>query len=147
MGVAAAELPFGGPVCRALLLLRVAPTPRLLQPKFLLLCSHIGDIICLSPGWEQGTGGVKCAAPHLGADVRKFLRSGRHKALMTALVSARIDAGLTQRELARRLGRAHSFVGKIESGERQLNVLEFIEMANALGVKASELLKRVDETK
>lgn len=79
--------------------------------------------------------------------MRKFLRSGRHKALMAVLVSVRTSAGLTQRELARRLGRAHSFVGKIESGERQLNVLEFIEVANALGVKPSELLKRVEEAK
>jgi hypothetical protein len=37
--------------------------------------------------------------------------------------------------LAGRLGRAHSFVGKIESGERRLNVLQFIEVAGAVGVE------------
>jgi transcriptional regulator with XRE-family HTH domain len=75
------------------------------------------------------------------------LRSGRHKALMATLAAARTEAGLTQRELARRLGRAHSFVGKIESGERQLNVLEFIEVAGALGVEPWTLLRRAVEGK
>ncbi len=50
---------------------------------------------------------------------------------------------MTQRELARRLGRSHSFVGKIESGERQLNVLEFCELADALGVNPRELFGKV----
>ena len=62
---------------------------------------------------------------------------------MAALVTARVKAGITQRELARRLGRSHSFVGKIESGERQLNVLEFCELANALKVNPRELFAQI----
>jgi transcriptional regulator with XRE-family HTH domain len=62
---------------------------------------------------------------------------------MSALVAARVKSGMTQRELARRLGRSHSFVGKIESGERQLNVLEFCELADALGVNPRELFGKV----
>jgi len=73
----------------------------------------------------------------------KHLRSARHKALIAALTQAREAAGLTQRELARRLDRAHSFVGKIESGERQLNVLEFCDYADALGADAAEMLRAV----
>lgn len=73
----------------------------------------------------------------------KQLRNERHKALMKALVAARAKAGITQRELARRLGRSHSFVGKVESGERQLNVLEFCELADALGVDARKLFDQV----
>ena len=73
----------------------------------------------------------------------KQLRNVRHKALMAAIVAARNKSGLTQRDLAERLGRAHSFIGKIESGERQLNVLEFCELADALGVSAKELISRV----
>jgi ribosome-binding protein aMBF1 (putative translation factor) len=41
---------------------------------------------------------------------------------------------MTQRDLGKRLGPSHSFVGKIESGERQLNVLEFRELADTIGV-------------
>jgi transcriptional regulator with XRE-family HTH domain len=77
--------------------------------------------------------------------VGKQLRNQRHKALMTALVAARTKAGLTQRDLAKRLGRAHSFVGKLESGERQLNVLEFCELADVLEVDPRELFAKVLE--
>jgi transcriptional regulator with XRE-family HTH domain len=73
----------------------------------------------------------------------KQLRSARHKALMRALAEARDKAGITQRELARRLGRSHSFVGKLESGERQLNVLEFCELADALDVDPRALFARI----
>jgi transcriptional regulator with XRE-family HTH domain len=73
----------------------------------------------------------------------KQLRSARHRALMAALVAARRKAGITQRELARRLGRAHSFVGKIESGERQLNVLEFCDLADALKLDPQELFAHI----
>jgi transcriptional regulator with XRE-family HTH domain len=73
----------------------------------------------------------------------KQLRTGRHKALMAALTAAREEKGLSQRELAKRLDRAHSFVGKIESGERQLNVLEFCEYADALGADAAEVIRAV----
>jgi transcriptional regulator with XRE-family HTH domain len=53
---------------------------------------------------------------------------------------AREAAGLSPRELAKRPDRAHSFVGKIESGERQLTVLEFCEYADALGADAAEII-------
>jgi hypothetical protein len=42
--------------------------------------------------------------------------------------------------LAKRPDRAHSFVGKIESGERQLNVLEYVD---ALGADAAEIIRAV----
>lgn len=73
----------------------------------------------------------------------KHLRSSRHKALVAALIAARERAGMSQRELARRLQRAHSFVGKIESAERQLDVLEFCEYAEILGADATTLLRQV----
>jgi transcriptional regulator with XRE-family HTH domain len=73
----------------------------------------------------------------------KQLRNQRHRALMAAMTAARLRAGLTQRDLAARIGRAHSFIGKIESGERQLNILEFCELADALGLKPEKLLGRV----
>ena len=73
----------------------------------------------------------------------KQLRSARHRALMRELAASREAAGMTQRELARRLKRSHSFVGKLESGERQLNVLEFCDYADILGCDPAELLRRV----
>jgi transcriptional regulator with XRE-family HTH domain len=60
------------------------------------------------------------------------------------MVAARQAAGLTQRQLAGKLKRSNSFVWKLEAGERQVNVLEFIEMARVLGVKASKLISEVE---
>jgi transcriptional regulator with XRE-family HTH domain len=71
------------------------------------------------------------------------LRSLRHRALIAAIVEAREAADLTQRELAAKLRRSDSFVWKIEAGERRVDVLEFIEIANCLGVEPVELMRRV----
>lgn len=78
-----------------------------------------------------------------GRAIKKQPKSPKYRALIRELTAAREAAGLTQRELAQRLGRAHSFVGKLESGARQLNVLEFCEYAEALRVDPVELLRRV----
>jgi transcriptional regulator with XRE-family HTH domain len=74
----------------------------------------------------------------------KQLRSAKHRALITVIVAAREAAGLTQRQLAAKLKRSNSFVWKLEAGERQLNVLEFIEIAKVLGVKASTLMTEIE---
>lgn len=57
----------------------------------------------------------------------KQLRGARHKRMMAALVEIGEKAGVSQRELARRLDRAHSYVGRIETGDRRLDLPEFIE--------------------
>lgn len=51
--------------------------------------------------------------------------------------------GLTQVQLARRLQRPQSFVSKYERGERRLDVIEFLEVAHALGADPAALLRRV----
>ena len=74
----------------------------------------------------------------------KHLRSAKHRALIAVIVERRRAAGLTQRQLTAKLNRSNSFVWKIEAGERQVNVLEFIEIARALGVKASALMAEIE---
>jgi ribosome-binding protein aMBF1 (putative translation factor) len=74
----------------------------------------------------------------------KHLRSAKHRALISVIVAARRSADLTQRQLAAKLKRSNSFVWKLEAGERQLNVLEFIEVARVLGVKASTLMAEIE---
>ncbi|HWY95029.1 MAG TPA: helix-turn-helix transcriptional regulator [Steroidobacteraceae bacterium] len=59
-------------------------------------------------------------------------------------MARREAAGLTQRQLTAKLRRSNSFVWKLEAGERQLNVLEFIEIARVLGVKASTLMEEIE---
>ena len=73
----------------------------------------------------------------------RHLRSARHRALIAAIVEAREATGLSQREFAARLKRSNNFVWRIEAGERQVNVLDFIEIANAAGLEPAELMNRV----
>jgi ribosome-binding protein aMBF1 (putative translation factor) len=73
----------------------------------------------------------------------KALRSREHRQLCTALAEARAQAGLTQRELASRLKRPHSYVAKIEGGERRIDVIEFIELARALRIEPLKLFALV----
>ena len=66
----------------------------------------------------------------------RISRKGRttpHQALynrfIEKLISAREKAGLTQREVSARMGRAHSFLSKCETGERSIEVFELIQLA------------------
>lgn len=59
------------------------------------------------------------------------------------IAAAREKAGLSQRDLAERLRCPHSVVAEIETGGRQVKVPEFIELANAIGVDAEDLFRRV----
>ena len=63
----------------------------------------------------------------------KTLRSPRQRRLLEVLIEARAASGLTQAVLAERIGRPQSFVAKYENGERRLDVVEFIEIVQAMG--------------
>jgi transcriptional regulator with XRE-family HTH domain len=67
-------------------------------------------------------------------------RSPRQARLQEILISSRAAAGLTQEDVARRLRRPRSFVSKYETGERRLDVVEFMEVAEAISFDASKLL-------
>ena len=56
------------------------------------------------------------------------------------LIEARLARGVTQTELAAQLGRQQSFVSKYERGERRLDFVEFLEIADALQVDACDLV-------
>jgi len=52
---------------------------------------------------------------------------------LTRLVRARKEAGLTQVEVAKRMGKAHSFISKCELGERRVDFVELQELARIYG--------------
>ena len=60
--------------------------------------------------------------------------------LLAALKAARARAGMSQVDLAERLGNAQTFVSKCERGERRLDVVEVVEICEALGVPPLELI-------
>jgi len=61
------------------------------------------------------------------------------------LVFARKAARVTQAALAGTLGRPQSFVAKYESGERRLDVAEFVGIARALDADPFKLLKATEK--
>lgn len=66
--------------------------------------------------------------------------SRKHAYFRKLLADARRGAGLTQVALAKKLGRPQSFVSKFESGERRLDVIEFLDVARALRVDPAEVI-------
>jgi transcriptional regulator with XRE-family HTH domain len=57
------------------------------------------------------------------------VHSNRYKAFLKRLRAARLEAGLTQVEVAQQLNQPQSFVSKCESGERRVDVVELIDFA------------------
>lgn len=59
----------------------------------------------------------------------------------------RVEAGMTQRDLAAALGREHGMVARIELGERRVDLVEAFWLFKALGVsperEAAKLMKKI----
>ncbi len=71
----------------------------------------------------------------------KTLRTPRQQRLQELLAEIRKARKLTQADVAARLDRPQSFVAKYEGGERRLDIIEFIEVAEALETDSCILLK------
>jgi transcriptional regulator with XRE-family HTH domain len=63
--------------------------------------------------------------------------------LIDLLIAAREKAGMTQQQLADRLGRPQSFVAKYEGGERRIDVVEFIAIARALEMDPARAVREI----
>ena len=68
------------------------------------------------------------------------LHSHHYQIFRTLLVSARERSGLTQAQIATKLGKPQSFISKYERGERRLDFSEFIELADIIGVDVVEFI-------
>ena len=78
--------------------------------------------------------------------MRKTLNSPAQRALQAMLRAARVEAGLTQAQLARALSKPQSFVSKIEVGERMVDVIEMIEILFALRVAPDDFVRRLAQS-
>jgi transcriptional regulator with XRE-family HTH domain len=73
----------------------------------------------------------------------KSVFSARYAHLLDAIICARTRAGLTQAEVARKLCRPQSFISKIERGERRLDMIEFLELMEALGADPLAVMQAI----
>ena len=73
----------------------------------------------------------------------KHINDPRYKALIEWLKSTRIEKGLSVRDVGKLLDEPHQFVVKIETYERKLNVLEYVQYCEALETSPSEGLELI----
>ena len=82
----------------------------------------------------------------MGRALVKSVWTQRHKALVTLLVQHRRQAGLTQTEVARKLGEHQSFIARVESGQRRIDLVEFLTLAEIIGFDPVEAVRAVSLT-
>lgn len=75
----------------------------------------------------------------------KSIFTKEYEQFLSRLIAARKAADLTQAELAERLSKPQSFVSKYERGERRLDVIEFVYVARAIGIRASKIIAVIEE--
>lgn len=76
----------------------------------------------------------------------KGLTSKRFTAvLVTHLKRLRINAGLTQRQLADRIQQTQSFVSKYETGEQRLDMYQLKGICETCGMKLSFFIKKLED--
>ncbi|WP_434516641.1 helix-turn-helix domain-containing protein [Dechloromonas sp. ARDL1] len=75
------------------------------------------------------------------------LHSPQYEIFRRLIVQARRDAGLTQTEVALRLRKPQSFISKLERGERRIDVPEFVEIAEAMGIDAAMFINTYTQEK
>ena len=63
----------------------------------------------------------------------------QYKRIGACLATERKRLGITQVDLATRLGKPQSFVSAYESGQRRLDLVEFLRLAKALGLDPQTL--------
>ena len=73
------------------------------------------------------------------------LHDPRYATFRAMLVAERERSGLTQIEIAARLGKPQSYVSKYERGERRLDFIEYMDVANALKIDPLAFFEQISE--
>ena len=65
-----------------------------------------------------------------GRIMGKAIYSSEHKHIVERLKQARQEAGLDQTKVAKLLGRTQSYVSKVESGQRRIDIVQLKQFAH-----------------
>ena len=71
--------------------------------------------------------------------------SVRYAKFCQLLIAARKEHGLTQVDLAERLGAPQPFVSKYERGERRIDLVEFLAIIRSTGADPHEIIRQMEE--
>lgn len=69
--------------------------------------------------------------------------SNEYQQVIQTLREIRLSKGITQQALANALNKPQSFVAKVENGERRLDVVEFMHIAQLLGTDPVKILDTI----
>ena len=71
----------------------------------------------------------------------KSIQTKEYAYLVDRMKKARIEAGLTQVEVAKKIGRPQSHISNIESGQQRIDVIELKRLAQLYGKRIGYFLK------
>jgi transcriptional regulator with XRE-family HTH domain len=77
--------------------------------------------------------------------VKKTLNKKEYKILLEQIYRLRLGSGLRQLDLADKLQVPQSFISKIESGERRIDLIELREICIALGSNLKEFINEFEK--
>ena len=77
--------------------------------------------------------------------MEKSIASSEYKVFLRELRAARHRSGLTQVDLAARLGETQSFISKCERGERRLDIAELRAFCQAIGMSLSSFAQQFEK--
>ena len=73
----------------------------------------------------------------------KSVHTDQYNAFLKLIIAARQTSELTQQELANKLNKPQSYVSKYERGERRLDVVEFLALAELMGIDSQDFIDRL----
>lgn len=76
--------------------------------------------------------------------MEKSIYSREYSLFLDQLRKAREEKGLTQTEVAAKLGQTQSFVSKVERGERRIDIVELRAFCSAIGVGFTAFVTAID---
>lgn len=77
--------------------------------------------------------------------MEKSIWTDDYSVLLALLRETRSAAGLTQVDLAAKIGQTQSFVSKIEGGDRRLDVIQLRTILHALGSTLPAFVAKLEE--
>ena len=74
-----------------------------------------------------------------------MLERQKYEFLRSELKKARLESNILQKDLAKTLKKPQSYISKVESGERSMDIIEFVDYCNGLGLEPSKWLKKITD--
>lgn len=71
--------------------------------------------------------------------------SDEYGLLLKRLIEIRLEAGITQKQVAERIGKSPSHVSMCENREREISIMDLFRWCEAIGISFSEFSHRFEE--